>query len=288
MEKENITNILPKSIAFEIDRLCMSRARCQTEISEIRLRIYGKSSIVLLGERIFLTSRPTAEEIKKTVSEMCGGALFAHRSSISEGYISLSGGIRVGISGQARYERDELVGVSNITSLVFRIPTGRSFCSDRLFEEFSRSKRGMLIYSRTGVGKTTALRSLVGMIGSLDGENVAVIDERGEFIPSDYINCSVDLLKGYKREKGIEIALRTLSPSVIAVDELGSAEEILSMIDFMNSGVRMLATAHAGDFEELWRKKSLAPLFEKEVFDVFVGLSLSSGKRTFDIRRTEN
>jgi stage III sporulation protein AA len=287
VEKENITNILPKNVAFEIDRLCISRARRRTEISEIRLRAYGRSSIVLLGERIFLTARPAPEEIKKTVAEICGGALFAHRSSIAEGYVSLPGGVRVGIVGQARYEKDELVGVSDISSLVFRIPTGKSFCSERLFREFISARRGMLIYSRVGVGKTTALRTLVGMIGREDGENVAVIDERDEFLPEDYYDSSVDLLKGYRRARGIEIALRTLSPSVIAVDELGSGEEILSMLDFMNSGARLLATAHAGDYEELRLKKNLSPLFERGAFDVFAGLSLSSAERTVDVRRVE-
>jgi stage III sporulation protein AA len=145
----------------------------------------------------------------------------------------------------------------------------------------------MLIYSRVGVGKTTALRTLVGMIGREDGENVAVIDERDEFLPEDYYDSSVDLLKGYRRARGIEIALRTLSPSVIAVDELGSGEEILSMLDFMNSGARLLATAHAGDYEELRLKKNLSPLFERGAFDVFAGLSLSSAERTVDVRRVE-
>ena len=284
MEKEKITNILPQGIAFEIDRLCISRAKGSAEISEIRLRAYGRSSVILLGERVFLSSRPSLEDMRRTVAQICGGALFAHRSSISEGYVTLDGGVRVGIVGQARYERGELIGVSDVTSLVFRIPTGKCLFSERLLEEFVSAERGMLIYSRAGVGKTTALRALAGMIGRIDGENVAVIDERGEFIPEDYLDSSVDLLKGYKRARGIEIALRTLSPSVIVIDELGGAEEILSMLDFMNSGVRILATAHAGSYGELCRRQSLSLLFERGIFDRTVGISVSSGERSLDIR----
>ena len=99
----------------------------------------------MLGERIFLSSRPSAEEMKSSVAQICGGALFAHRSSISEGYVTLADGVRVGRVGQARDERGELIGVSEVTSLVFRIPTGKCAFSERLLEEFASVERGMLI-----------------------------------------------------------------------------------------------------------------------------------------------
>ena len=113
-----------------------------------------------------------------------------------------------------------------------------------------------------------------------------MIDERGEFPLCNYEGCTVDILRGYRRDKGIEIALRSLSVEVIVIDEIGGSAEVLSMLDFANSGVRMLATAHSDSYENLTRKRSLRGFFESEVFDVFAGLSLVGGRRVVDFKKT--
>ena len=141
----------------------------------------------------------------------------------------------------------------------------------------------MIIYSPPGVGKTTALRSLVGYLGGLGGCEVAVIDERLEFLASDYKNCSVDILRGYKRSLGMQIALRSLSPDVMVIDELGCEDEVLEILNSVNTGVRIVATAHAGSLEELMRKKNMKPLIDAEVFDVFFGIRSVDGARSVKI-----
>jgi stage III sporulation protein AA len=281
---DNFFTYLPQRCAAEIKRLLISRGVSADALSEIRLRGFGRSSVVISGERVPLFAEVGCADISKALTLMCDGALYARRDTIKDGYITLDFGVRVGVCGEARYDGGVFVGVSDVTSLVFRIPSARIARNDEILTAFKNCKRGMLIYSPPGVGKTTALRTLAYEIGkSSSDEQVAVIDERGEFYLEDYKGASVDVLRGYKRETGIAIALRTLSPSVIAVDEIGRLAEAEAMLESLNSGVRIVATAHAKNLSELRKRKSIAPFFEREVFDVLVGISVENGKRKISV-----
>ena len=281
---DKIFTYLPPKCAREISRLLISRGAEGSKISEIRIRVFGKSSVIISGERVALTSDIDCADMSKALALMCDGALYARRDTIRGGYITLECGVRVGVCGEARYDGGAFVGVSDVSSLVFRIPSVRIAPSPELCEAWGKCRRGMLIYSPPGVGKTTALRTLAYEIGrGKPDEQVAVVDERGEFYAEDYRGASVDILRGYKREEGIAIALRTLSPSVIAVDEIGRLAEAEAMLESLNSGVRVIATAHAGDASELKRRKSISPFFERGVFDVCAGISLECGKRKINV-----
>ena len=284
--EKNFLSFVPKNLSLEVKRLCISRGRDVRDISELRIRCYGRSSAIICGERVQLLSPVSESDVKKCFLLICEGALYAHRDNVRAGYITLEGGVRVGICGQARYEGGEFVGVSNVTSLVFRIPTQASSNTDVIYDAWCKSKKGMLIYSSPGVGKTTALRSLVSVIGKgKDASQVVVVDERCEFMPDEYACCAVDILRGYRRAEGIEIALRVLSAEVICVDEIGNAKEAAAMLESLNSGVRFIATVHASSYKELSAKVNIKTLLDFGVFDVFVGLSLDNGVRKAEIMR---
>ncbi len=273
---------LPRRIKLELDKLLSSRGIGYESVSEIRLRSFGKSSVYVGGERIQLCTVLFESELEESVSIMCDGSLYSKRDGIRDGYIALPDGVRVGICGRARYNEERLVGVSDITSLVIRAPSVTKTDIIPLFRAWKSCERGLLIYSPPGVGKTTALRSLVGHIGAL-GEQVVVIDERCEFVSSDYRTASVDILRGYKRDVGMEIALRTLSPDVIAVDEIGKLSEAEAMLESLNSGVKVIATAHASSVEKVKERPNMKPFFENSVFDTFVGISLVGKSREYEV-----
>ena len=281
---DKLFTYLPPRCALEIKRLLNSRGVSADALSEIRVRGYGKSSVIISGERVPLFTDVECAEISKALALMCDGALYARRDTLKDGYITLDFGVRVGVCGEARYDGGSFVGVSDVTSLVFRIPSARIMHNGELLSAFFACKRGMLIYSPPGAGKTTALRTLAYEIGrGGTDEQVAVVDERGEFCFDDYKGAAVDILRGYKREAGIAIALRTLSPTVIAVDEIGRLDEAEAMLESLNSGVRIIATAHASDISELRKRKSISPFLERGVFDVFAGISLEEGKRKISV-----
>ena len=274
-----ILSLLPDSFVDELCRLIRSRRDGDGLISEIRLRQDGPCSVKIGNERLRLFLRPSREEMEKTLDKISGGALYAHRDSIADGYISLPYGIRVGVAGRASYDGGRPVGVSEIRSLIFRIPTGRCAFSDEIYDIFQGGiGSGMLIYSPPGVGKTTALRSLAGSVGK-SGRHVVIVDERGEFPYEDYTDSEVDILKGYSRKIGIEIATRTMSADLIIIDEL-SADETVGISEVARCGIPLVASVHASSADEVRVKPSLKPLLSCSAFDILLGISRDGDKYT--------
>lgn len=282
IKKYEVTSVLPTR--FRIEIFSILNIRETPFLSEIRLRLFGMSSITVSGERIMLVSRITAGELEDIVTHLTHGAPYAYRDTVADGYITLPSGIRVGICGNAKYDGDTLVGISSPSSLVFRIPSAGCELCEEVYSAFLKAERGLLIYARAGAGKTSAIRELVGIIGGREPrKNVVVVDERCEFIPEYYTTASVDILRGYKRARGMEIALRTLGAEVIVIDEIGSLCEVSMIGEFMRSGAVILATAHANDLEDLSRKRGVASLISLGAFDVFFGIDVSGGRRSFRV-----
>lgn len=270
----------------EIERICSFRRAGLSGIREILIRAEGRSTLTVENDRIPLVSVYSRAETEELVKKLCEGALYAYRDSIGSGYLSLKGGVRVGICGHAKYEHKSLVGVSDIRSLLFRIPGHACEFIDGLYSAFSEGiGSGMLIYSPPGVGKTTSLRALAKRLGSgRSPYRVAVIDERCEFDEEDYTDSEVDILRGYKRRRGIEIATRTMSPEIIMMDEIG-ADDAEGILAVTKCGIPLIATAHAGSYEELLTRSALYPLIGGGVFTTFVGISKESGEYSLTVDR---
>ena len=212
--------------------------------------------------------------------------MYAHRDSISSGYLSLGDGVRVGICGRASVDGGRVIGVYDISGLNIRIPRrfgrlGAPVC--RALRE-ARGLSGILIYAPPGVGKTTLLRGVIAQMAS--GEKpvrVAVIDTRGELgFSLDETSLCVDILTGYPRKIGIEIATRTMNAQLIVCDEIGEESEAQAIIASQNSGVPFLATAHADSLEGLLRRSGIHKLHTAHVFGAYVGIRRRFSGADFD------
>ena len=259
---------LPQAVVSAVCARLMESRTSANSLSEIRLRSCGVCAIVVLGENIELGVDVGEREIKETFARVSGGAVFAHRDDICRGFISLPHGVRVGIAGHARYERGGVVGIGEISSLVFRIPTGDCSFAHKLYAEWMMSFGGMIICSRAGEGKTTAIRALARLIGS--GERprrVVVVDERCELDPSEYLGSHVDILRGYRRALGVDIAVRTMSAEVLIVDEISSLDDSHAMIGALGAGVRVIATAHAASLGDAMKREYVYRLVNAGLFE---------------------
>lgn len=277
---------LPCALSGEIRRLCSGRVGGLGEIREIRVRRGGACSLIMRGESIPLGASPSAEEMDEVLMRLCEGSLYAHRENIAAGYIPIGDGIRVGVCGLARYEKQGIVGISETSGFVFRIPGHECAFERELFAVWDMGVRsGMLIYSPPGVGKTTALRSLARYIGSgKRPRRVVAVDERCEFSEGDYRGAQVDILRGYRKSDGLEIAARTLSPEVVMVDEVG-ANDVDALLGAIRCGVPVIATAHASCLEELSSASSVSRIIDSGIFDTFVGISADGGRYSLRVER---
>ena len=238
------------------------------DISEIRLRAGGVSALTVGGVNLpldFSVDKAVMREIFKRIS---GGAAFAHRDDVCRGFITLPMGVRVGVSGRARYEGGSIVGVSDISSLVFRIPSGECSFARSLYLQWLVRGGGILICSRAGNGKTTAIRSLARLIGS--GERprrVVVVDERCEFDAASYVEAHVDVLSGYRRALGVDIAIRTMSAEVVIVDEISSLDDARAMLSALGAGVTVIATVHAECLFDALKRDYVRELVDGGLFE---------------------
>ena len=250
-------------------------------IEEIRMRAGRRCSLVVSGRNIMLDTLLEPKELSDILEGMCQGSLYAFSDTINQGYISLPDGVRVGVCGRAGCEGNKIIGIYEVTSLSVRIPhkarpVGGEIC--RLIHSFNCTS-GVLIYSPPGVGKTTLLRSVATMLASGEWESgrdplrTVVIDTRGELaFASEGSELCLDVLSGYPRRQGIEIATRCLNAEVIICDEIGDYEEAMALVASHNCGVPLVASAHAENVTQLLSRTGLRLLHEARIFGAYAGI----------------
>ncbi len=229
------------------------------------LTVRGQPLFVTEAGQTCVLTRPglftvTKQEVEQCFRAVCGYSLHTHQHEIADGFVIMRGGHRAGIAGTAVTEQNKVTGFREITSLNLRIARQVRGAARELVKQLGGEMCGLLLAGAPGSGKTTLLRDLArslsaGEIGQV--YRVAVIDERGELaaacagrIQND-LGPSVDVLTGCPKATGILMAVRTLSPDIIILDEIGGADEVEAVSQGLNAGVKMISSIHAGSKKEL-------------------------------------
>lgn len=188
----------------------------------------------------------TPQELSEVFLAACGHSVFSHEEELRQGYLMVGGACRAGICGTAVYEHGYLKTVRDITSMVFRIPRTVTGCADRLFLEGIPIENGVLLVGEPSSGKTTFLRDLARSLASgrfSPHRRVILLDEKGEFSLGDLGPCA-DVLRGYPKEQGLQLAIKMLSPEFLVCDELSPAD-LPAVSGAAGSGAALLASVHA-------------------------------------------
>lgn len=274
------TNIRP-AVEKIIDRYGES-------INEIRLRTGKPLAVVSYGKSGFAAADGTieksvsaktvyvsAKDISYSFNAICDYSIHSYESEIAQGYITVCGGHRAGFCGTAVRTSDKVSAVKYINSVNFRIASQVRGCADKIMDKLFVSKPvSLIIAGEPACGKTTLLRDLSRQLS--EKFTVSVIDERSEICavfhgePQNETGSMCDIFDGYPKAYGFQTALRVMSPDIVICDEIGDAEETDKLLSCVNSGVKIIASAHAGNFEELLCRKNIRKLIDNSVFDYAV------------------
>ncbi len=246
---------------------------------------YDERNISIFGGKEIVFNET---DMRFILARICEESVHTYGSSINEGYVSLAGGLRVGVCGKAVSDGTKVLNVREINSLSVRIPRAISGVSAEILPLLLKGPRiySALFYSLPGTGKTTLIRDIAAKIGAK--RRVAVVDSRGEIYMKEMFSHSLcDFLDGYPKGTGIELATRTLSPELIICDEIGEgeAEKILSV---QNTGVPLIATAHGGALHALLLRPGIKKLYDAGVFRYYIGVSRPFGapNYSFEVKDT--
>lgn len=281
-----VTRVLSRDICYNIN---------ENTIEEIRIRV--DRPVILKypeGKEDILDHVVTQNEILNILQSLCNNSIYSYQSQICDGYITLQGGHRVGITGNVAMKDGKITNVNYVSSLNFRIAREIIGASDEILKEVVTRKsntssqnnyrnanidnndisnleiNNTLIVSRPGCGKTTVLRDLVRNISNM-GFTVSLIDERGEIasmykgIPQNDIGLRTDVMDNVTKSLGMKIAVRTMAPQVIVADEIGTEGDLEAINYGICSGVKGIFTAHGADISELRQNETLNKLYEEKL-----------------------
>ncbi len=260
------------------------------QATEIRFRT-GRPICICTGiKNYYVTSLSTATEIldnrclsitkqemEKLVLHLCGYSLHSHQEDMANGFLTVKGGHRAGLSGSAVVQNGRLSSVKQISSVNLRIAREVKGCAqDFIRRVYADGPQNVLVAGSPASGKTTLIRDAVRLLAK--AYQVAVVDERGEIaasisgLPQNDVGPFTDILDGYPKAQGILSAIRSLSPDFIVCDEIGSDPDLAAVKTGTNSGIHILATIHAANLDELVQKPFVRELVLSGAIDQIVFL----------------
>ena len=260
-----LLSVIPMHFRQEVDK------RGRDSMLELRMRLGKPPQLVKMLCSEWLSAPVTESDIHFTINTASRYSPWSAESS-RDGYITAKGGHRIGICGECIVSEGTMSGVRRPTSLCIRVARDIQGIAPAVHQ----IKGSVLILGPPGSGKTTLLRDLIRQISNHCHGCIAVVDERCEIFPanSNFTDgpCT-DVLSGCEKVQGISTALRTLGPTWIAVDEITAQKDGEALLEAGWCGVKLLATAHASNKNDLFRRDIYCQLVKSGLFHTIIILN---------------
>jgi stage III sporulation protein AA len=296
---------MPKEIKAMIEEM---QPLLLESMEEVRLRqnkpiiLYGGGREYIINKNGQLVFDPrnayicTLEDIKNAVSLITNFSLYSFEDDIRNGFVTIDGGHRVGICGKAVLENGKVRTFRDISFINYRVARQVLGAADKVLHYILKEDNDLyntLIISPPQCGKTTILRDIVRQISGgipamgFKGKKVGLIDERNEIaacslgLPKNDVGIRTDVLDGCPKAEGIQIMIRSMSPEIIATDEIGRCDDAGAVLDAINAGVKIITTIHGSNIEDFLRKPALEKL-HVDLFERYIVMSRRQGVGTIE------
>lgn len=282
--RKSILNYLPQELAREL-----SEKSEFDHAEELRIRAEKRTMFYAGGREYILSYTPNMQTVRKLIFAFSEHSVTAFFDELKQGFFTVGKGVRIGVAGRVVSENGIVKMIRDYTSVNIRFPQELIGISRGIAPYVQRAGKllSTLIVSAPQHGKTTLLRDMIRAVSNGEGytaQKCAVVDERSEISGGMRFDLGLrtDVLLGCPKAEGMSMALRSLSPQVIATDEIGGDRERESIFEAAVSGVKILATAHASSFEELQQREYFAQLFRRGIVERVILLSESLGRGTVE------
>ncbi|WP_175639758.1 stage III sporulation protein AA [Metabacillus schmidteae] len=285
---KELLEMLPESIRKEILKL---HPASLSRIEEIRIRVMKKVEVIIAGKPIFLASMTTYEDSINLLNELSHYSIYTLEDELKKGYITVRGGHRVGLSGRVITENGRVKAIRDVTSFNIRIAREKLGIAEPFVSYvFHQKWLNTLIIGPPQTGKTTLLRDFARLISSghqhIHSSKVGIVDERSEIagcvkgVPQHKLGSRVDVLDACPKAEGMMMMIRSMSPDVLVVDEIGTLEDAEAVLEAVHAGVQLFVSVHGYKASDLMNRPSLRALVEANVFDRYLELSRRDGPGT--------
>lgn len=284
---EMILPFLPKRIAEMLETVPPDD---RDGMEEVRIRINRPLEITVRGKPKFLAYITPPEDAVQLLNKLGHFSMYTLEEELKRGYITIAGGHRVGLAGKVILENGSVKAIRDISSFNFRIAREKIGIAEPLIPLlYKHSWMHTMIIGAPQTGKTTLLRDIARVISSGDPKKnlppfkVGIVDERSEIagcvkgVPQLTFGPRVDILDSCPKAEGMMMMIRSMSPDVLVVDEIGRKEDGEAILEAVNAGIKLIMTTHGDSLEDIKKRPTLRPILEMGIFDRFVVLARGSG-----------
>lgn len=288
--------------------LCQIPGQMKVDVLEIRIRQARPLTVVTSMGIVFISPsgqptvdpqqsyRVTSEDCRLTLQIMTRSSVYMVEDKLLQGFLTLPGGHRVGLSGTGYVEQGDLQAIRDIRQFNIRIARELPGIASSILPallDCNRQFLSTLVISPPGGGKTTLIRDIArqlswGKPNHWPQHNVSIIDERSEIAavwqgePQTDCGPCTDILDGYPKTVGILVAIRALAPEVLVTDELGTVDDAKAIVEAGAAGINVLASIHGDSWENVKRRRVGQVLSEGHIFRRLVFLSRRLGPGTIE------